>query len=64
MEKHLGEVHWFIDLIVGQALRQKAEWQGQDGGEGEGEKEKEVEDGETLLEHLVKFMDSASCCWK
>ena len=61
VEKHLGEVHWFINLIVGQALRQKAEQQQEDGGEGQedGEREKEVEDGETLLEHLVKFTDSA-----
>ena len=66
VEKHLGEVHRFIDPIVGQALRRKAERQGQDGGEGQedGEREKEVEDGETLLEHLVKFTDGASCCWE
>ncbi|KAM5541252.1 hypothetical protein V8D89_005181 [Ganoderma adspersum] len=52
VEKHLGEVHKFIDPIVGQALRRKAERQraGED-------IEKDVRDDETLLEHLVKFTD-------
>ncbi|PIL34774.1 cytochrome P450 [Ganoderma sinense ZZ0214-1] len=52
VERHLGEVHRFIDPIVGQALRRKAERQraGED-------VEKDVRDDETLLEHLVKFTD-------
>ncbi|KAI1783318.1 cytochrome P450 [Ganoderma leucocontextum] len=52
VEKHLGEVHKFIDPIVGAALRRKAERQraGED-------IEKDVRDDETLLEHLVKFTD-------
>ena len=56
VEKHLGEVHKFIDPIVGQALRRKAERQraGED-------IEKDVRDDETLLEHLVKFTDGTSC---
>ena len=55
VERHLGEVHKFIDPIVGQALRRKAERQraGED-------IEKDVRDDETLLEHLVKFTDGTS----
>ena len=54
VEEHLGAVHEFIDPIVGEALRRKAERQR----EGE-DIEKDVRDDETLLEHLVKFTDGA-----
>ena len=55
VEEHLGAVHEFIDPIVGEALRRKAERQS----EGE-DIEKDVRDDETLLEHLVKFTDGTS----
>ncbi|KAI1783314.1 cytochrome P450 [Ganoderma leucocontextum] len=48
-ERDLGEVHWFIDPIVREALRRKPEKQR--AGE---EIEKDVRDDETLLEHLVE----------
>ncbi|KAM5540778.1 hypothetical protein V8D89_005422 [Ganoderma adspersum] len=54
VEKQLGAVHKFIDPIVEDALRRKAERQvvGED-------IEKDVQDDETLLEHLVKLTDDA-----
>ncbi|EJF56346.1 cytochrome P450 monooxygenase pc-3 [Dichomitus squalens LYAD-421 SS1] len=52
VEEHLAAVHEFIDPIVGEALRKKAERQ-----RVEEDIEKDVRDDETLLEHLVKFTD-------
>ncbi|KAH9849449.1 cytochrome P450 [Lenzites betulinus] len=58
VKRHLKAVDEFIDPIVGDMLRAKAEAKTTGVGGAEAETNKDhVEDDETLLEHLVKFTD-------